>query len=241
MKIIATIEARMGSSRLPGKVFKEINRKPMIYYLVERLKRVKEIDEIVLATTKNIEDNVLENFAKESKISIFRGEENNVLKRVYDASFHHKANVVIQLTGDNPIIDIEILKKCLKIFKKRAPDSLNTIFSNSFPVGMFINILSFEALQKSHEQATGIYREHVGLFIRDNLNLFDTLIIHAEPRMNRPDIVITVDEIDDFNLVKKIFLHFKNREIKFSCIDLIDFFDQNPQLLSINKSVKRRF
>ena len=240
-KVIATIEARMGSSRLPGKVLMKIKGKPLLHFLIERLKRVSRIDQIIVATTDKSDDDLIEVFAKSIGISIFRGDESDVLKRIYDTSVYFESDIVIQLTGDNPLIDCEILEKCLVKFMEEKPDSLNTIYSKTFPVGMFINIISFNALKKSHEEADGIYREHVGLFIKDNPDKFNTISLVAEKSLRRPDISITVDEMEDFKFIKEIIEHFEKKNQNFNCGDLLEFLRNNEKLTNINKKIKRRF
>lgn len=119
MKIVATIEARMTSSRLPGKVLMKVKKKTFLEYLIERLKKVKELNEIILCTTKNKTDDVLIEKSKELNISFFRGSEHNVLDRVVSAVKKFKADVVVQITADCPVIDYKIIRKAILIFKKK--------------------------------------------------------------------------------------------------------------------------
>ena len=142
MKIVATIEARMTSSRLPGKVIMKVKNKTLLEYLIDRLKQIKEIDDIILCTTKNHTDDILVKKAMELKVKYYRGSENNVLSRVVGAVKKFKADAVIQITADCPIIDYKIIKNVITIFKKNNFDCVSNAFIRSFPDGMDVNMMT---------------------------------------------------------------------------------------------------
>ena len=119
MKFIATIECRLSSKRLPGKLILPLGSSTVIEFLIKRLKKIKLIDEIILATTTKKIDDSLVDIAKKNKIKFYRGSENNVLKRVYDAAKKFKADAVVQVSGDSPLTDIRLITKWIKIFKKK--------------------------------------------------------------------------------------------------------------------------
>ena len=150
MKIVATIEARMTSSRLPGKVLLPAAGRPMLAHLTRRLKTVPSIDEIVLATTTNATDDVLAEFAVQDGIRVFRGSEDDVMGRVVGAAESADADVVVEITGDCPLIDPDLVEQTIRVFKRneKAVYCANS-FISSYPDGMDTQVFTVEALRTS--------------------------------------------------------------------------------------------
>ena len=148
-KIVATIEARMTSSRLPGKPLLKVIKKTMIEHLVLRLKKVQSINEIVLATTDNQADDILISAVKNLGIKVFRGDENDVMQRVIGAAESVKASTVVEITGDCPLIDPEIIEQCIRMFKLHAVDYVSNAVIRSYPDGMDTQVFSLKTLKKS--------------------------------------------------------------------------------------------
>lgn len=241
MKIVATIEARMTSSRLPGKVMLKVLNKPILGYLVERLKTIKCIDEIVLATTTNITDDVLENFAKEYNISCFRGSENNVLDRIINAGKKANADIIVEITGDCPIIDPSIVDQTIKIFINNNVHYVSNNHIRSYPDGMDVQVFKLQTLINSSKLTNDkLDQEHVTLFIRNHPELFSKINIIAPFDLHWPELGITLDEESDFQLLKKIIENFENNNKNFSCNDIIKFLISNPSLLELNNTVVRK-
>jgi len=173
MRIIATIEARMTSTRLPGKVLMKVKKKTLLEFLIERLKKVSEIDDIILCTTKNQTDDILVSKAKQLDIKFFRGSENNVLSRVTGAVKKFKADVVVQITADCPIIDFKIVKNLISIYKNNNYDCVTNAFVRSFPDGMDVSVMKANVLIKSNILSKSQkYKEHVSLFVKSNPKKF---------------------------------------------------------------------
>lgn len=224
-KLIVTIEARMNSSRLPGKVMMEISKKPLLIHLIENLKSLDEIDDIVVATTTNLKDDIICKYLDKMNVSYFRGDEMDVLGRVTKASIKFEADVVIQLTADNPLIDPKIIEKGIRIFLESDFDCVSNTFTKSYPSGMDVTIFRRDFLEFISKKACNEkYREHVPLYVKENKNKFKIFEFFAEDKINRPDISLTVDEESEFKMVKKIIEHFKLNSI--SCEDLIDFVEK---------------
>ena len=244
MKYVAIIQARMNSSRLPGKVMMKILNKPTLVYLINRLKTIKEINTIIIATTNNIQDDVLKKLALKLKIKCFRGSENNVLKRVVQAGVKNKAKNIIHICGDNPILDPNIIKKMLKIFTKSNYDCVANSFKRSYPRGMDAIVIKLSALKKSLKFAkNNKYKEHVSLFIKHNPGKFKIKNIIAEKKMYWPSLSVSLDEKADFLLIKKIIEYFNmNKKQKyFGCYEIIELLkNQKPHWININKYVKRK-
>lgn len=240
MKIVATIEARMTSTRLPGKVIMKVRNKPLLEYLVDRLKKIKSIDDIVLCTTTKKTDDVLLKLSKKLKIKIYRGSENNVLKRVYYGAKKYNANTIVQITADCPIIDYRIVSKAISLFKNNSLDCVSNSFIRSFPDGMDVNVISMEALEKTFSMAIDKnHKEHVTLFIKDNPNKFKIKNMIAKNNFFCPQLGVTLDEKKDFLLIKKIINYFYDKNYYFSCQDIIKIVKKKGWM-KINSAVKRK-
>lgn len=243
MKIVSIIEARMTSSRLPGKVLLKAANKPMLYHLVSRLRHVKKIDEIVIATTINKEDDKIINFAKKNNIKFFRGSENNVLERVYCAATFFKADVIVQITGDCPIIDPIIVEQVLGIYLINKADYVGNAHVRSYPDGMDVQVFSFKSLKKCYSISSApLEMEHVTLGLRRRPKIFKPIHIIAPKNLFWPSLGLTLDEKKDYIFLKKIIEYFTRTKNKnFSCHDVINLLKKNKKhWLKINQKVKRK-
>jgi spore coat polysaccharide biosynthesis protein SpsF len=241
MKIVATIEARMTSSRLPGKVMLMAAGIPMLEHLVRRIKSVQSINEIVLATTINKADDVLVNFAKDNNIRVYRGDENDVMQRVIEAADSANADVVVEITGDCPIIDPEIIEQTIQMFKRNKADYVSNTMVRSYPDGMDTQVFSLDTLKRSAALTNEpLDREHVTLHIRKHPEIFTHVHLVAPPEINWPELGLTLDEIYDYNLLKKIIEYFYVDNPTFSCLDAVRFLRKYPNHIEINKAVARK-
>jgi len=151
--VVAIIQARMSSSRLPGKVLKPILGKPILAYQIERIKQAKNIDKIILATSSNEEDIPLEKLADDLKIKCFRGDLNNVLKRFYDCATENRADTVVRLTGDCPVIDPQIIDEVITLHQEEKSDYTSNTLYRTFPDGLDVEVLSYKTLKSVYENA----------------------------------------------------------------------------------------
>ncbi len=241
MKKVAIIEARMTSSRLPGKVLKVVNEKPILTYLLNRLKTIKLIDEIVIATTTNPEDDLLEQFSNNENVSCFRGSEEDVMGRVVKAGISSKAELIIEVTGDCPIIDPSIVEQLIKIYLCNDAEYVGNSHIHTYPEGMQAQIFSLNTLIKSSNMTNKpLDREHVTLHIRNNPKLFKPLHLVAPRELHRPDLGLALDEIDDLKLLTKVISHFNFINENFSCLEVINLLNNKPDWVAINKNVYRK-
>ncbi|MDC0225483.1 glycosyltransferase family protein [Gammaproteobacteria bacterium] len=241
MKFIATIEARMTSSRLPGKPLMKAGSKTMLEHLVMRLRRVKSIDNIVLATTVNNEDDDLVDEAERLGINYFRGSEDDVLNRVIGAASSVDADVIIEITGDCPIIDPGIIEQTIQMYKAHNVDYVSNVMVRSYPDGMDVQVFSLETLIKSASMTNDpLDIEHVSLHIRNNPELFTRVHLVAPPELHWPELGLTLDEKKDFDLISAVIEHFGDSSYLFSCQEAINLLKENPQLTKINKTVSRK-
>jgi spore coat polysaccharide biosynthesis protein SpsF len=241
MKIVATIEARMTSSRLPGKVMLPALGRPMLAHLTSRLKAVLSIDEIVLATTVNATDDVLVEFAEKDGIKIFRGSEEDVMARVIGAAESAQADVVVEITGDCPIIDPDLVEQTIRVFKRNNAVYCANSFISSYPDGMDTQVITLEALKKSFSMTADPQdREHVSRHIVNNPQLFPHVYLVAPPSLHWPGLGLTLDEPADYELIRTLIENLGKDNLLFSCGDVIRFLRANPQVLKINDMVQRK-
>lgn len=241
MKIVATIEARMTSTRLPGKVLMPALGKPMLYHLVSRLRAVPSLDSIVLATTTNITDDPLVEFANTEEIELFRGSEENVLARVIGAAESVKADIIVEITGDCPIIDPDIVEQTISIYRHNECDYASNSVIRSYPDGMDTQVFSLDVLKKvANLTSDPLDLEHVSRYIWQHPQIFKLIHLVAPPSMNWPELGLTLDEICDYELLVRIIEHLSTTDPLFGCRDVIQYIRNNPEVASINRHVVRK-
>jgi spore coat polysaccharide biosynthesis protein SpsF len=245
-KIVVTIEARMTSSRLPGKVMLPANGKPMLEHLVNRLKQVKSIQEIVLATTLNQTDDCLVEFAKQQGIAWFRGSEEDVLNRVIGAAESVDADIVVEVTSDCPVIDPLLVEQSIQTFLHNSCDFLSNAFipgnpiGCGYPIGMASPVFSLKTLKRSAAMTTDpLDHEHVTLYILNHTELFSHLYLIAPGDLYWPELALTLDDPKDYELLKKIIEYFGDANPYFSCREVIELLKSKPEWVAINKNVRR--
>lgn len=240
MKIIATIEARMTSSRLPGKHLLEANGKPMIEHLIHRLKKVSSLDEIVMATTVNDTDQPLVSLSEALGISCFRGSEDDVMSRVIGAAESVKGDLIVEISGDCPIIDPALIEQTIQVFLKNKCDYVNNAEFPTYPDGMNTQVFSLEALKRSYAMTDDPEdREHVTLHIRNHPEIFRPVFLVAPPNLHWSDLELTLDEKEDYELLKKIIEHFGDNNPYFTCEETIQLLKEKTEWVQINKNVTR--
>ena len=234
MKVVALIQARMNSTRLPKKIMMDIKSNPMIYYLISRLKLSKKINQIVLATTENSLDDNLVEFVSSIGVDIFRGRENNVLDRFYNAAKKFKADIVIRITADCPLIDPYLVDKMIEDFNPRDDDYLSNALIPSFPDGLDCEIFSFEALEKAWKEAKKPHElEHVTPYIYESEKFkIRNYKFHQDLSHHR----WTVDEELDYLVIKNIFEYF-HPKINFDFKEILNLFELKPNLFKHNKHI----
>ena len=241
MKIIATIEARMTSTRLPGKVLMPAMGKPMLHHLITRLKAVPSLDQIVLATTTNSSDDVLEAFAQSEGIGCFRGSEDDVMERVIGAAEAANADIIVEITGDCPIIDPQIVEQTIRMYKAHRADYVSNAHIRSYPDGMDTQVFTLATLKRSAAMTDDpLDHEHVTLHIRNHPELFTQVHLVAPPEMHWPDLGLTLDERADYELLTRLIEHFGTGNPLFGCLDAIRLLRENPNWVAINQAIVRK-
>jgi len=246
MNFTASIQARMGSERLPGKVLKNIYGKPMIQWQYERISKSKYIDRVIVATTLNSADDDIEIFCKKNNFLYFRGSENNVLERISNMIEEFDVNYHLEFHGDSPLIDPKVIDECIEIFKthKNNFDFFSSAIKTSYPPGMEVTIYSGKILQEVNQaiDTNDPLREHAGYNITRFPLLYKQYNFYAPEERNYPNFYLEVDQIEDFNLVSKIIsFMIENGKYDFSIDDIISWMKDNPIDASSNKSIHRRW
>ena len=169
----AIVQVRMGSTRLPGKVLKVIKGKPMLFYVVERLKKVKKVDRVILAVPDTKENDVLEIYAKENNILFFRGSENDVLARFYFTAKQLGVKDILRVCADRPLLDPDVIDFVIDKYNQSGVDYISTRIEHTFPEGMTVEVFSFSVLEDAFKNATEpSHREHVTPYIYANPQKF---------------------------------------------------------------------
>ncbi|MDZ8221576.1 MULTISPECIES: glycosyltransferase family protein [unclassified Nostoc] len=241
MKTVIIVQARMTSTRLPRKVLKKVLDKPLLEYQIERLKRVKLADEIVIATTINSTDLPIIELCDRLLIPYFRGSEEDVLGRYYGAAKEHHADVVVRVTSDCPLIDPQVIDKVIQFYleHKYEYDYVSNCLERSYPRGMDTEVFSFIALHQAFVEATAQPdREHVTPFIYMHPERYRfAQVVSSE---NQSSHRWTVDTEDDFELIKRIIEALYPQIPKFSLGDCLDLLRQYPDWSLINAHVEQK-
>lgn len=241
MKTTAIIEARMTSSRLPGKVMMETCGKPMLQHMIERVKRCGRIDDVIVATTVNSEDDDVCRMCDDMGFHYFRGSEEDVLLRVLEAARQYDVDVIVELTGDCPLIDHRHIDHLLEIYESGKYDFVSNCTERTFPDGFDIRIFSTKMLEDLSEISKDpADREHVAIYFPRHPEKYRNYNWKAEGSVNRPDIEVTLDEIGDYKLIDRIYSKLYPENPDFSCEDVINLLNQNPDFLDLIKEIKRK-
>ena len=240
-KIVCTIEARMSSTRLPGKVLLPVMGEPVLLHLLTRLKSVSSISEIVLATTINSNDDVLEDFASQQGINCYRGSEDDVMARVIAAAESVQADIIVEITGDDIIVDPQLVEQTIRMFMAHNVDYCSNSHIPSYPMGMGAQVFRLSTLKHSASMTDKpLDHEHVTLHIRQHPELFKRIDLIAPPELHWPELGLTLDEPSDYKLLKKIIEHFTNNNPLYSCLDVINLLHSHQDWLTINSDVTRK-
>ena len=239
MNTLLITQARLGSSRLPGKVLLEVNKIPILKIHLDRLSKSKNIDKIIVATTNNSEDDIIEKNVVDWGYEVYRGSENDVLDRFYQAVINFKPNWIVRVTSDCPLIDPILVDKVIEFTQSANKDYGSNIIDETFPDGQDIEVFKFTALEHAWKVAKILSdREHVTPYIRNNSTLKGGIIFSAINYKNDIDyskIRITVDEQKDFDLISKIIIAIGTER---SWLEYSEYIINND-LVEINGNIKR--
>jgi len=241
MKIAAIIQARTSSTRLPGKILKELPYASGIICLeqvIRRLKKSKKLNDIIIATTKEKEDNEIVDIAKKEDVKYFRGSKENVLSRYYFAAKENNIDLIVRITSDCPCIDADNTDLTIDDHINKMADYTTNSLVRTYPHGLDVEVFNFNALEKAYKNAAKEYeKEHVTPYINRNPQIFKINIVKAPKELYAPDIRITLDTEEDYALLCAVydFLYPKNKY--FNAYDIVNLFNEKPWLKLINKKI----
>ena len=236
MKVVALVQARMGSTRLPNKVMKLIGGTPMIELLLSRLSRAREVDQIIVATSVDERNQPLADHVRNLGYACERGSENDVLGRYVHAARAHQADVVVRITGDCPLVDPGLVDECIRRFKAAGVDYLSNTNPPTYPDGLDVEVCTFKALEKSSQETSSPFdREHVTPYLREVGRFKTAFIQHSQDLSSWR---WTVDELADFAVIEKVFQHFYP-STDFTWGEVLNLQSQRPDIFSMNRHIIR--
>lgn len=263
-KVVAIIQARMGASRLPGKVLADIGGQPMLVRVIERTRRAKSLAEVIVATTQEPADDVIAGLCSERGYPCFRGSHQDVLDRYYQAASEFSAEIVVRITADCPVIDPIVIDQTVAAFLGHispliingqatpitpeasrddppwdfATNRLPPPWRRTFPIGLDTEVCTLTALEKAWFEARHPHhREHVMPYLYETPGRFRTLLVDHEPDYGY--LRWTVDTHPDLNLVREIYARFDGRD-DFSWMEILHLFEREPWLANINRDVPHK-
>mgnify|MGYP000926538114 FL=1 len=240
MNKVVIVQARLGSTRLPSKVLKDLSGKPVLYHVLERIKKTKLVDNIVIATTDLDSDEPLIEYLRENKIDYYRGSSEDVLSRYYESALQYKADIIIRITSDCPLIDPIVIDEIIKIYlENNNYDYVSNTLMRSFPRGLDVELFTFDALKKSFLKAEKKWeREHVTPYIYTNRDLFN--VFNFTNKTDQSFFRWTLDTPEDYQLIKEIYDSLYNEGKIFTTEEVISLFRNRPELIDINKHIEQK-
>lgn len=244
MKTLVIIQARLGSSRFPGKVLQTIVGKPMLWHIVDRLGHVRAVEQIVVAVPSGPKDEPLRQFCKEQRILCCAGSEQDVLDRFYQVAKAYGGDPVVRITADCPLVDPALIQELIELYQSGKYDHVGVatgagaerLQEGRFPDGLDGECFSFAALDRTWRQATDPRdREHVTRYMWSNRELFRCG--HLTSKQPYPKARLTVDHLEDFRLVTKIYESLYSAERPFLLGEVMEFLNKNSHLFEINRRV----
>jgi|SRR2546422_1377036 len=240
-RIVATIEARMTSTRLPGKVLLPVAGKPLLRHLIERLQRVNSLDEIVVATTINKADEAIVKLAAELGVGCFRGSEEDVLGRVLGAAKSYRADIIVEITGDCPAIDPDVIGRCIAEYFSTGADFVSNTLQPTYPWGMDTKVFSTRVLEEVDRLTQDpADREHVSLYIYEHPERYRLHNVSAPPELTWPQMHVELDTPEDYELFKAIFEALYPQNPAFTLYDMIKFLKDHSDIAGINAPIQRK-
>jgi spore coat polysaccharide biosynthesis protein SpsF len=242
MKTVAIIQARMSSSRLPGKVLKEAGGRPLLDRMVERVRRSTRIDEVLVATTVDPSDDSIEDFCSKNGINVFRGNLMDVLDRYYQAAVYTGAQVIVRLTGDCPFIDPALIDETLALMDKEQADfacnRLPPPMTRTYPIGLDVEAVTFTALETAWKLATEKHeREHVMPYFYEIPGRFK--VVKLDYSTDYGSLRWTVDTLEDLEFVRAVYAGLDNRN-DFTWLEVLKLVQNHPEISAINASVHHK-
>ncbi len=238
MKIVAIIQARMGSTRLPGKVMLDLEGATVLAHVIARVKRSSTIGEVVVATSDGAGDDVIVVECKRLATNVFRGDENDVLDRYYRAAQFSSADVVVRITADCPLLDPEITDYVVSEFLGQRPDYASNTLVRTYPRGLDTEVFTMAALERAwHEASEPYHRAHVTPYLYQNPERFRLLAVGGQQDFS--GFRWTLDTPEDLEFLRAVYAGFPDRE-DFGWLEVRSLLEREPHLLELNRNVAQK-
>lgn len=241
LRVVNIIQARMGATRLPGKPLLKVMDRPLLSYQLERLRRSRKIDDIVVATTLNSLDDAIVACCQQEGIPFFRGSEKDVLDRFYQAAKAFQADVIVRSTADCPLIDPKVVDQAVEFFLDHYPsyDYVSNTLERTYPRGMDVEVFSKKSLEEAfHNAQRPEEREHVTVYIYHHSEQYPLGYIKMEP--NESHHRWTVDTSEDFKLISTLLTYLYPKNPHFNLNDILNAFKEHPEWIHINSHVQQK-
>lgn len=239
--IVAIVQARMGSERLPGKVMTQVARRPLIDHVISKLKPIPQLSRIVLATSVVDQDQPLADWAESAGVDCYRGDENDVLGRYYKAALQFEADHILRICGDCPLFGSKVGALVVEKHLESGADYTANIVKRTYPRGWDAEIFTMETLTSAYKEARhSTYREHVTPYIWQHPNRFRLNSVEAEGVLRRPELRICVDTLEDFKLIKLILEALDRAKLESTEENILFVIDQHPDWPKINQNVTQK-
>jgi len=241
MRIGCIIQARMASTRLPGKVLMDIEGRPMLWHIIDRLKASKLLEAIIVATSADAKDDLIYDFCHKESLDVYRGSQDDVLDRYYRAAKSYNLDLVVRITGDCPLIDPSIVDRTIQVFLDAMPNSdvATNCIKRTYPRGLDTEVFSFSLLENMWKNAKKDYhREHVTPYIYEHLDILN--ISSTENKEDLSCLRWTVDEESDMEFVRQVYKKLYQDGKIFFMKDVLNLLREESHLSSINRCVKQK-
>ena len=236
--VIGIIQARTDSTRLPNKMLKEIQGKPLILHVIERVMHAKSLDKIVLATTTRAVDTPLADLVHAHGIPVYRGECDDVLDRYYQVATQFHADVIVRITGDCPLIDPHVIDQVVQVYLHHHYEYVTNTLQPTYPDGLDVEVVSYETLTKAWKEATlSSEREHVTAYIRNHPEKFTQYDVKNPVDLSK--LRWTVDNQEDLEFVREIFKRLYTKEKIFYMEEILTLLKEHPELQELNAGIQR--
>jgi spore coat polysaccharide biosynthesis protein SpsF len=231
----------MRSTRLPNKVMLPILGRPMLELMIERLRRARLLDGIVIATSTDPSCQVIEELACRLRVGCYRGSEDDVLDRVLQAARSARAGVIVETTGDCPLLDPEVVDRVIEAFQSQQVDYCSNILERTYPRGMDVQVFPVRVLEEvARLTQDPVDREHVSLYIYEHPERFSLRNVASGLRQRYWDLRLTVDTAEDFALIRGIYEELYPLNPAFGLRDVLDLLERRPELIEINRHVEQK-
>ena len=238
-KVIGIIQARMGAERLPGKIGMKISGRPILYHIIERSRRCRHLDEIIVATSINPKDEATAGLAHELGTSVYRGSEEDVLDRFIQAARSRNGSIIVRICADNPLFDYHGTDLLVQAHQKEKADL--TYFSSPVPLGTATEVVSLSALAAIHDNTReNKYLEHVVTYFFDHPQRFRLCAVSPPEYLKVRSVRLTIDTEEDLDMMQEIYRNLYREGEVIETRTALEFLEKHPEIAALNKNIQQK-